>query len=91
MCAKGKASAFLFASLLTAKREYYMSDGNTTPDRADILDAIEGFIFNATNSLVEEASNTLNSDTEISNYKRVVLDVLMGEIYTPIAFGDHEK
>ena len=67
-----------------------MSD-NTTPNREDILDAIEGFIYNATNSLVEEASNKFNSDSEISNYKRVVLDVLMGEIYTPIAFGDHEK
>ena len=68
-----------------------MSDSNNMPDRADILDAIEGFIYNATKSLVEEASNNFKSDVEISNYKRVVLDVLMGEIYTPIAFGDHEK
>jgi len=66
-----------------------MSDSN--PDRGEILDAIEDLILKAADSLVEESYESVESvaQTDINKYKKLVLDVLMGEIYVPIAFGEH--
>ena len=66
-----------------------MSDSN--PDRGEILDAIEDLIIKATDSLVEESYESVESiaQTDINKYKKLVFDVLMGEIYVPIAFGEH--
>ena len=66
-----------------------MRDSN--PDRGEILDAIEDLILKAADSLVEESYESVESvaQTDINKYKKLVLDVLMGEIYVPIAFGEH--
>jgi len=67
-----------------------MSDSNS-PDRGEILDAIEDLIIKATDSLVEESYESVENatQTDINKYKKLVFDVLMGEIYVPIAFGEH--
>jgi len=70
-----------------------MSDSNS-PDREEILDAIEELITNATDSLVKESyDNHVENIAQIGidKYKKLVFDVLMGEIYVPIAFGEHEN
>tara|TARA_R110000824_G_scaffold292565_3_gene480945 strand:+ start:38 stop:250 length:213 start_codon:yes stop_codon:yes gene_type:complete len=67
-----------------------MSNSNS-PEREEILDAIEDLIIKATDSLVEESYESVEkfAQIDINKYKKLVFDVLMGEIYVPIAFGEH--